>query len=818
MNFLNQTKLSKQEWTQMETPLTSTKESNILKMINRGYVDETTSYNPYVCLREYLSVDVKMDAFVFDAILRDRILKINKKDVLLMQDFMKTIKSSKKNASKADQIRIQNSMKLFEKGDYDDTIIEFVLLRELKIISKIRQKSESYNTDKKYMVSLYNIYCIYNTYTASLNELFGTIVKHFLATFKKELNVDFMLKHISKFIEHNPALKYNSFSLYSHQKEIIQIFKVEPEKPKFIFYCAPTSSGKTLSPLALSTGYKVLFVCASKHIGLSLAKSAYHLKKRVGFAFGCKDIDHIRLNYNAICCYKENHYKKKIPDHSVGTNVDIMISDLTSFEYAMLYMKAFHKVENTILFWDEPTIGLDEHEHMLHDKMKSIWDLNVIPNVVFSCATLPKQHKIGGIVQQFETKFPGVIHKYIESYDQTTNLMIYDEFGNVLVPHTYFEDHAKMKAFLEYQGPKYFKFYNCNECAKFLLFYKDCIQNDFIENQFQSNIDTMNLSTIKDKYVKCLMQIDPAQWGAIRDHYLSLYPLVNKPNEMIGTELTTKHACSLTNGPTLYVSNQIHNVCKYLLHIAKMNPTLLKSIQEKIKQNNQVSEILLKKRKDYEDKIAKFQDNDKVMEDMRFPPDVLELGREITSLESRIKELHVDSVFQPNTRDHYQKWNSQQELEYDKSDVYSSRVDDESIKNIMQLSTIHDVYKILLLMGIGVFSNEIMPCDEDDPDIRTENNSYLETMKRLAEEKSLYLIVANSDYIYGTNYQFSHCYLGKDMKNMSQEKVIQCIGRIGRQDRNKHFSFRFRSKEQMELLYQIPEGSIEADNMNKLFC
>ena len=46
-------------------------------------------------------------------------------------------------------------------------------------------------------------------------------------------------------------------------------------------------------------------------------------------------------------------------------------------------------------------------------------------------------------------------------------------------------------------------------------------------------------------------------------------------------------------------------------------------------------------------------------------------------------------------------------------------------------------------------------------------------MKELAENKSLYLIIANSDYIYGTNYQFRYCHLGKDMKNMTQEKVIQ---------------------------------------------
>ena len=121
-------------------------------------------------------------------------------------------------------------------------------------------------------------------------------------------------------------------------------------------------------------------------------------------------------------------------------------------------------------------------------------------------------------------------------------------------------------------------------------------------------------------------------------------------------------------------------------------------------------------------------------------------------------------------------------------------------------------------MGIGVFSNEIMPCHEQHvADIQEENNNYVEIMKMLAEQKSLYLIIANSDYIYGTNYQFSHCYLGKDMKNMTQEKIIQSIGRIGRQDKNKHFSFRFRSKEQMDILYQIPETSIEAENMNRLF-
>ena len=32
----------------------------------------------------------------------------------------------------------------------------------------------------------------------------------------------------------------------------------------------------------------------------------------------------------------------------------------------------------------------------------------------------------------------------------------------------------------------------------------------------------------------------------------------------------------------------------------------------------------------------------------------------------------------------------------------------------------------------------------------------MDIMKKLAEEQKLYLIIASSDYIYGTNYQFCH--------------------------------------------------------------
>ena len=59
--------------------------------------------------------------------------------------------------------------------------------------------------------------------------------------------------------------------------------------------------------------------------------------------------------------------------------------------------------------------------------------------------------------------------------------------------------------------------------------------------------------------------------------------------------------------------------------------------------------------------------------------------------------------------------------------------------------------------GIGVF-------------LKHTNKKYMDIMKKLAEEQKLYLIIASSDYIYGTNYQFCHGYLSKDLSNMTQEK------------------------------------------------
>ena len=85
-------------------------------------------------------------------------------------------------------------------------------------------------------------------------------------------------------------------------------------------------------------------------------------------------------------------------------------------------------------------------------------------------------------------------------------------------------------------------------------------------------------------------------------------------------------------------------------------------------------------------------------------------------------------------------------------------------------------------MGIGVFKNH-------------DSITYTEIMKELAEKQKLYLIIASSDYIYGTNYQFCHGVIGKDINNMTQQKTIQSLGRIGRGNIQQSYTVRFRDDE-----------------------
>jgi hypothetical protein len=97
------------------------------------------------------------------------------------------------------------------------------------------------------------------------------------------------------------------------------------------------------------------------------------------------------------------------------------------------------------------------------------------------------------------------------------------------------------------------------------------------------------------------------------------------------------------------------------------------------------------------------------------------------------------------------------------------------------------------------------------------NKTYTEIMKDLAQNQRLYLIIASTDYIYGTNYQFCHGYLGKDLCDISQEKIIQALGRIGRNKLQQEYTIRFRDDAHLLKIFQASAvAKPEVVNMARL--
>ena len=135
---------------------------------------------------------------------------------------------------------------------------------------------------------------------------------------------------------------------------------------------------------------------------------------------------------------------------------------------------------------------------------------------------------------------------------------------------------------------------------------------------------------------------------------------------------------------------------------------------------------------------------------------------------------------------------------------FTPEITESIVEEIMLIDDIDNMWKVLLLMGIGVFTNH-------------ESISYIEIMKKLAQEQKLYLIIASADYIYGTNYQFCHSYISKDLGYISQEKCIQAMGRVGRNNVQKSYSIRIRNNELINKLFKEDNNKPEVINMSRLF-
>ena len=924
---LTQKKLSKAEWMNIEI-MVPEDEKSVLKLIIDGYYNVNLKYNDTQSLlttmkldftpeiekqlyKQYFEPDIQTMMTEYERIFASNVGSVQVKNKMgqVKMGQAKMGQAKMPQLKKRDLFRIQNMDSKMD--EQKGNIYEYIILGFCKeILKSLNLKTNTY------AFYLYTLLQLQKSTISKVNSFVIEFVDKVVNVATDLVKMMDVLKQSYDFIEKNPhILKYEDRSLYSHQKELFTIFKHAPKTPKLVLYMAPTGTGKTLSPLGLSEGHRIIFICAARHIGLALAKSAVSMGKRIAFAFGCETAADVRLHYFSISEYiikRDRHgeivYKK--PDNSVGDKVQIMICDVQSYLIAMHYMMAFSPLQidhpeyvpinddnellgepnlwpmgcdaDLITYWDEPTITMDYNEHPLHEMIHRNWNENRVSKVVLSCATLPKEHEILNTIDDFRLRFSNAQIHTINSFDCKKSISLLNKSGKSVVPHLLFRDFDKLQQCITHctENKTILRYFDLVEVIKFIELahsVPDALNVAYMmDTYFSGGIAEITMNSIKLYYLEILQRINPSHWSEIQDTLIQNQQSKFKPSdEMIrrsksldtavtsstlagqplsrsqsvfisptvipqnaqnttpsphsssGILLTTLDAHTLTDGPTIFLTEDVEKVGLFYIQQSNISPRIFQSISEKLAHNSVLQQKMDELKKLIEDKLAADENQEQTKGsdttdkvggggkgsnkskkfDKKGNKD--ESSKEIAGLQSQfeilngqIKMVTLDNGYIPNTLQHQHIWSSSKNIV---KNAFVPSVDEDSVHDIMALD-VTDQMKLLLLMGIGMFINE-----------QTANPRYMEIMKRLAYTQQLFLILASSDYIYGTNYQFCHGFIGKDLQQMTQQKTIQALGRIGRNKMQQEYTVRFRDDAILIQLFVTPQHNQEANVMSRLF-
>ena len=791
---LSQTKLTRSEWNNIEIP-TEKKELQIIKLICKGYSDIHQTHNDTLSLLQYLKIQPCeiIHEYVYCTYLQKHFQELEKRYNISY----KTVSYKKNKMKKADIIRFSNTDKQLD--SFKSKIFEFIVLDLLKsMLSDIK------NGNKNWYKSYFTIYTLMKYKIVNINSIFVTKTHELLSAYRDKISLSGMVKMADILIEKNPnILKYADTTLYDHQKELFTICK-RPNS-KLISYIAPTGTGKTLSPLGISENNKIIFVCAARHVGLALAKAAISIEKKVAFAFGCATADDIRLHYYAATDYVRNRKSGQIAkvDNSIGDKVEIMICDIKSYLCAMYYMMAFNKKEEIILYWDEPTISMDYATHDIHDIIHNNWKNNEIPNVVLSSATLPSTEEMSDTISDFRAKFVGAETYCVTSFDCKKTIPVINKEGFTEMPHyiceTY-EDLSKMSEHLE-KNKTILRYIDLKEIINFITLVnseKALKNKDLYMKKYFQSIDMISMTHLKEYYLRVLKGIVPGKWEDLYKLLISTRDQRHSSNIYV----STKDAHTLTDGPTIFLADDIDKIANFCIKMANIPERVEKDILNVIEFNNNITNKLQAMQKTIEDSVKKDEEKDKKMSDGRVPAAVKQLMTKVSELQRNIKSVKLCPMFVPNTNEHIERYTNKRIKKGTKP--FTCDITEDIVEKIMLINDVDIKWKLLLLMGIGVF-------------VTHKSVDYMEVMKELAHGKKLFMIIASSDFIYGTNYQFCHSYISKDLGYMSQEKLIQAMGRVGRRNLQYDYTIRFRDNELIKKLFTNDSDKPEVLNMRRLF-
>jgi hypothetical protein len=842
--FFHQSRLSKAEWESVEVPLPES-EMEIVRLLLSDDDDTLLRFRDpsLVSFMQLEKKDAAVHRFVFEKYFLDPFsaLKSTAMDVD-MKSFWRywctRYEQEKKEEGKlvsltwkkADEIRLKNahSMLEYNASHCAESMVWTICTRGL-----FQEAS-----DRSTLRDLYTLHQIlpharvipgFNPFVLQLAEEWFRVVQHFWEQMEPDDDEDeddeeestvvvgqqlhvALLQNAQLILDRNMEWhRFRPQQLYVHQQSLFSLFRAPPP-PSIVFYAAPTGTGKTKSPIGLvQYDYCVLFVCAARHIGLDVARTAIAARQKVGFAFGCESARDVRLHHfaatNPTRCPRSGRIVKCNDED--GSRVQLLISDVQSMKVAIEYLLHSGKDRaRMIVFHDEPTISMEHADHPLHAPLQANWNVMVhhyqLPYIILSCATLPHPEWWTG---QSTLGSPYQVVR-IASHDTMKSITLVDTEGYVAMPHRMLFSPEELRHCVQFllAEETMFRYLDTQECARYLLDHEP-------EPDVWFSIASFDNRSLKERYLRVLLLRQEGLPSPAVQPITKLFPFSSES----GMLLTTQDAHTFQYGQSLILANNVDTIATFLVQQSHLPPTILSSLLAILDNNaslhrqmeplRQSLDDLSMKEMDKERKMAKASDDDAVVIKLTSG---LALQQQLQRLELQLRIAQLDAVYVPNTLKHVFKYRPDMGSA-DHAALFSGHVSESEVNTFLhcpcdQPDKGDDHVRLLFLMGIGV----LCPAYP----------SSVELVKQCMNRESLFMTLLSDDYIFGLNNQCAHLVLCKDLQFMTRSKVMQALGRVGRGEWKAQYTVRFRSNALLRTCFlpEEVEHNMELRNFNRLFA